>query len=332
MKRAAVIGLGTISEYHLSALAENPNIELAAVCDCDESVRDKAPERVPFYTDYVDMIEKEKPDCVHLCLPHHLHVPVAEKAVEMGCHVFSEKPVALHAEQAQEFARFEQAHPERKICICLQNRLNDTVETLKSIIESGEYGRVTGTYGIAPWSRTREYYEEKPWRAKWETAGGGCMVNQAVHTLDLLYYLGGPIRSLKGSVSQLLDYGIEVEDTVSVRLDYENGAAGMLMATNANFKNMSVQLVVQLEKAEFELADDKLYRIDGGRKELLAENERLPGAKFYFGVSHKKLINKFYEQLETDGDDYIHVKDAQMCIRLIDAIHQSSREKRTVEI
>lgn len=332
MKRAAIIGLGTISEFHTSVILQNPEIELAAVCDCDESTRANAPEGIPFYTDYVEMIEKEKPDCVHICLPHHLHVPAAKKAVEMGCHVFCEKPVALNQEQAQEFMDFEKAHPERKICICLQNRLNETVEKLKEMIESGTYGKVIGAYGIAPWSRTKEYYKEKPWRGKWETAGGGCMINQAIHTLDLLYYLGGPIQSLRGSVSQLLEYGIEVEDTVSVRLNYKNGAKGMLLATNANYKNVSVELVIELEKAEFKLVDDRLYRIDGGRMEQLAENEKLPGAKFYFGVSHKKLINQFYQQLEHGGEDYIHVKDAVMCIRLIDAIRRSDKEQRTIEI
>ena len=158
------------------------------------------------------------------------------------------------------------------------------------------------------------------------------MINQAVHTLDLMYFLGGPVRSLCGSVSRLLDYDIEVEDTVSARLNYENGAKGLLMATNANYKNMSVQLTVQMEKAEFLMADDKLYRLDGGRRELVAENAKLEGTKFYYGASHSKLIHKFYRQLENNGDDYIHVRDAVMCIRLIDAIHQSSREEKTVEI
>ena len=115
-----------------------------------------------------------------------------------------------------------------------------------------------GTKGIVPWARPKQYYDCKPWRGKWETAGGGCMINQSVHTLDLLYFLGGPVKSLRASVSQLLDYGIEVEDTVAAQLTYADGGKGLFMATNANYKNESVQIGVQLEKADFAIIENVL--------------------------------------------------------------------------
>ena len=301
MKKAAVIGLGDISPIHLAAIAGNPDIELCAVCDIDPEAGQRAPEGVPFYTDYEEMLREAKPDCVHVCLPHYLHYPVSKYFAEHGVNVFCEKPVALNTAQAKEFAALETAHPEVHIGICLQNRLNESVEMLKSIIESGEYGRVLGTKGIVPWARPKQYYDCKPWRGKWETAGGGCMINQSVHTLDLLYFLGGPVKSLRASVSQLLDYGIEVEDTVAAQLTYADGGKGLFMATNANYKNESVQIGVQLEKADFAIIENVLYRVaqDGSREEL-CEDARLPGTKFYYGASHAKLIGKFYKALE-DG-------------------------------
>ncbi len=219
------------------------------------------------------------------------------------------------------------------IGICLQNRLNDLVEMLKSIIESGEYGRVLGTKGIVPWARPKQYYDCKPWRGKWETAGGGCMINQSVHTLDLLYFLGGPVKSLRASVSQLLDYGIEVEDTVAAQLTYADGGKGLFMATNANYKNESVQIGVQLEKADFAIIENVLYRVaqDGSREEL-CEDARFPGTKFYYGASHAKLIGKFYKALEDGTDDYIHVRDAEMSIRLIDAVQEAGRTGGSVAL
>ena len=187
MKRAAVIGLGDISGIHLAAIAKNPEITLAAVCDIDVSKREGAPAGVPFYTDYQEMVEKEKPDVVHVCLPHYLHVPVSEYCAAQGCNVFCEKPVALNARQGQEFVEFEAAHPDVHMGICLQNRFNESVEMLKDIIDSGEYGKVTGAKGIVPWARPKSYYDVKPWRGKWDTAGGGCMINQSVHTLSLIH-------------------------------------------------------------------------------------------------------------------------------------------------
>lgn len=333
MKRAAVIGLGTIAPIHLHAIASNPEIELVAVCDIDPAARERAPQGVPFFADYVEMIGAVHPDVVHICLPHYLHAPVAMKAAELGCNVFCEKPVALNRKQAEAFADFADAHPEVHIGICLQNRRNRSVETLKGIIDGGEYGKVTGARGVVLWARTKEYYEAAPWRGTWTEAGGGSMINQSVHTLDLLYHLVGDIGSVRSSVSQLLEYGIEVEDTVSARLFFENGAHGLFYATNANYRNENVQIAVQMEKAEFAIENNALYRVaPDGERELVVRDDRLPGTKFYYGASHSKLINEFYTALENGTDDYIHVRDAVMSIRLIDAIQQAGRYGRRIEV
>lgn len=325
--------MGVISSIHLAAIQSNPNITLVAVCDTDESRKSEAPAGVPFYTDYKTMILEAKPDVVHICLPHYLHVPVAEEAAKLGVHVFCEKPMAMNAREGAEFAAFEAAHPDIHIGICLQNRFNESVEMLKSLIEGGEYGKVTGIRGTVPWYREKEYYEVQPWRGKWDTAGGGCMINQAVHTLDLMYHLTGDIKELKASVAQLLDYGIEVEDTVAAALSFTNGARGMFLATIANYTNESVQISVQLEKASFLITDNILYRIrEDGSKEILCEDAKLPGTKFYYGASHSKLIALFYEALEKNSQDYLHVHEALMSIRLIDAIQESGRTGKRVSL
>ncbi len=333
MKKAAVIGMGVIAPIHFAAIKDNQNITLVGVCDIEEGKRAEAPEGVPFFTDYKEMIREVKPDVVHICLPHYLHVPVSEEAARMGVHVFCEKPVAMNRKEAQEFAEFEAAHPQIHMGICLQNRSNESVERLKELIDSGEYGAVTGIRGTVPWYREKEYYEVQPWRGKWETAGGGCMINQSVHTLDLMYHLGGPVREIKAVTAQLLDYGIEVEDTVAARLTFENGANGVFLATIANYENESVQISVRTERARFLIMDNILYRIgDDGSKELLMEDAKLPGTKFYYGASHGKLIAKFYQALEDGSQDYLHVRDAVMSIRLIDAIHESSKSGHAVSV
>ncbi len=331
MKRAAVIGLGTISKTHIDAILADPNVELCAACDSDPEKQKQLSFDIPFYEDYHVMLRQEQPDCVHICLPHYLHVPVSMEAAGLGIHVFCEKPVALNAQEAQRFVEFEQENPDIHIGICLQNRRNRTVECLKELIESGQYGRITGCRGLVLWARPKSYYEESPWRGKWETAGGGCMINQSVHTLDLLYYLCGNVHSLKSSVSQLLEYGIEVEDTVAARLVFADHAQGLFFATNANSQNESVQISVSMEKADFSIEESCLYRIDkNGEKTRICEDEKLPGSRFYYGASHRKLIHEFYDALEKNNDHYIHVRDAWMSIKLIDAIQTSSKKNETV--
>lgn len=333
MKKAAVIGLGTISSIHVDAILNNPDITLVGVCDIDESKKEAAPEGVPFFTDYKEMIRTVQPDVAHICLPHYLHVPVSEEVASMGVHVFCEKPVALNYEQALAFADFEAAHPEIHMGICLQNRYNESVEALKEIIESGTYGAIKETKGVVHWFRGKNYYEEAPWRGKMETAGGGCMINQAVHTLDLLYYLGGEISDLRAIVGQLLDYDIEVEDTVAARLHYANGAHGMFLATIANYKNENVEISVQLEKADFLIQNNILYRIeDDGSKTPLVEDTRMPGTKFYYGASHRKVIGIFYDALEKGNQEYLHIKDAVMSIRLIDTILEAGKTGSCINV
>lgn len=333
MIRAAVLGLGDISWVHLDAIAENPGIELVAACDLKEELASKLPEGTPFFTDYHQMVQQVKPDVVHICLPHYLHFPVAKELVEMGVNVFCEKPVALTVAQAEEYAALEAAHPEVKICICLQNRMNETTEELKRIIDSGEYGKVTGVRGFVPWYRNPEYYSAKPWRGTWQYAGGGSMINQSLHTLDLMYYLGGDVRKIHAMVGQLNDYGIEVEGDVVARMEYANGARGLFFATNDNWTNESVQIRVALEKAVFHIEDSTLYRIyPDASREVVVKAPVLEGIKFYYGASHSKMVERFRKALENNTDDYIHVRDAVMVMRLMETIFRSAKEDRLVDV
>jgi len=331
MLKIAVIGLGDISKIHIPAIQANPNAVLTAVCDLDESLRNTVPD-VNFYTDYQEMLSKESLDCVHVCLPHYLHYPVTKVCVENGVHVFQEKPLSLNTKEGMALANLEE-ELQAKICVCFQNRYNESFELLQEIIASGQFGKMIGIKGLVPWFRPKNYYDVKPWRGKMELAGGGVMINQALHTLDLMQLLGGEIESIRGSIDQLLDYGIEVEDTASAHIHFKNGAKGLFFATNANAENSSVELEVSFEKGKFTIKDSVLTKInDDGKKEELIEDAKMPGTKFYYGASHIKLINQFYTAIINNSENYVKVKDALTSIKMIDAIRQSSEEKRIIKL
>ena len=244
--RVGVIGLGDVSMIHLHSIKSSEKAELVAVCDIDET-KSSLIENVNFYTDYIEMIQKEQLDCVHICLPHYLHYPVTKDVANLGVNVLLEKPLCLDTEEAEKFIELSDS-TDTNICICLQNRYNNTVENLKEIINSDVYGKVIGIKGLVTWNRPKEYYTVKPWRGKMDLAGGGVMINQAVHTLDLMQLLGGKIESIKGNVDNFLDYDIEVEDTANAIINFENGAKGVFFATIANATNSSVEIEVVLEK------------------------------------------------------------------------------------
>ena len=334
MMKAAIVGFGTISIVHIDAIASNPGMELVAICDINADLAAKCPAGVKFYTDYRQMVTEVKPDVVHNLLPHYLHYPVTRELVEMGCNVFCEKPIALNSQEAQQFCDLEAAHPEVKIGVCLQNRMNETTEELKKIIDSGEYGKIIGIRGFVPWRRDNTYYTAQPWRGKWKYAGGGSMINQSLHTLDLLYFLGGDIARLHAVVGQTNEYPqVEVEGDIIARLEMANGANGLFFATNNNWTNESVQIRVAMEKGVFHIEDNTLYRIHpDSSREVIVKAPKLEGIKFYYGASHARLIARFYNAVKDNTDDYIHISEGAMIVKLMDSIFRSANTGRLVEV
>ncbi len=332
MLRVGVIGLGDIAKVHIPILKAMETVELVAVCDHDQE-RWFDDQGIHFYTDYVKMLDREQLDSVHICLPHYLHKPVAMECVARGIHLFLEKPMGINMTEVREFVELEVKNPKVKMNLCLQNRLNNTSIKMKQLVESNIYGKIQGIKGIVAWHRSLDYYQTKPWRGRLDLAGGGVMINQSIHTLDLMQWIGGDIKSIQGKTSQLLDYGIEVEDTASAHLEFAEGFYGMFYATNANPYNASVELEVVLEKARLVIKDNILYRWDDRGCHVIVEDERVKGTKFYYGASHKKLIHKFYDGLVGEHEEYIPVYEGVVSMQMIDAITRSSctGEKITME-
>ncbi|WP_043922757.1 Gfo/Idh/MocA family protein [Leadbettera azotonutricia] len=330
MLKAAVIGLGVIGKVHISAIESLENAKLVAACDIDPDRNVNLPHGVAFYTDYGEMLRREKPDVAHICLPHFLHYPAAKKFAEAGINVFTEKPLALNAAEGEEYCKLENQYGV-KICLCFQNRLNSTTEALHKILQSGEYGKVTGIRGSVAWYRSKHYYEEGPWRGIMAQSGGGVMTNQAIHTLDLIqYFAGSPATRVKGSIGQVLDYGVEVEDTATGRISFANGATGFFTASIGNFADENVEINVFCEKGAFAIRDNKLFCIDGDKEEALASNSSDYAGKAVYGNSHVKLIDTFYKVLENGSGWYIHPEEGLPSLRIIDAIRESSRTGKTV--
>ena len=172
-------------------------------------------------------------------------------------------------------------------------------------------GAVKAVKGLVAWHRPETYYTTKPWRGQMEFAGGGSIINQAIHTLDLMQVLGGEIDRCKASLSNITDYDIEVEDTAVANFTFKNGARGFYMSTNAYVENSSVELQVITEKAKFTIKDNCLYRSNSsGEKELHLQDTPMQGTKFY----------------------YVTVRDALPAMLMIDAMKLSSKEKRTIEM
>lgn len=329
MLRSAVIGLGSIAPVHLAAIAGCAGAQLVAGCDVDPARQTVLPQGTRFYTSYTQLLETEKPDVAHICLPHHLHYPAAQACAERGIHVFLEKPPALDAAQARLLCGLEAKHGVH-ICVCLQNRYNASSQLLASRLQSGECGRVTGLRGAMCWRRDQSYYAAGPWRGVHAQAGGGCMINQALHTLDLLLcFAGAPLNQVNALVGNLLEFGLDVEDTAVARLRFANGVQGLFVATIANFEDADVQIEVACEKAQFCIRDKALYQKTGQGLQKLAQDDQAVPGKACYGNSHERLVGIFYDALAGSGESYPHPQDALAVMEAIDKIQAAGAAPRT---
>lgn len=322
--KVGIIGLGDVSPVHLNAIKTNPDSELAAVCDQDESLR-RFWQEVPFFTDAETMLQTMQLDVVHICLPHDLHYPMTELCVQNHVHVFLEKPVAVNYQEAllqKELA----AATDQKICVCFQNRYNQSFLKLQEILKQEATGKVLAVKGLVTWFRPESYYTAKPWRGTKKEAGYGSIINQSIHTLDLIQLIGGPLESCKASLTNLADYQIEVEDTASASFHFKTGVKAFFHATNVYTDNSSVELQVITETGKFTIKDNGLYRTNqDGRKELLVEDDLLPGTKSYYGNGHVQLIARFYKSILHGTDDYVTIEDALPSMEMIEMMDRSSK-------
>lgn len=293
MLKIGIIGNGTIAPIHMNGIRESQVAQITCICDCN---RQRSIEGVSFYTDIDEMLSSEQIDCVHICLPHYLHVPTVIKCAKKGIHVFVEKPLGLNYEETKSLFDLEEEYGV-KIGVSLQNRYNLTTLKLKELIDSKEYGELLGSKGLVIWSRDDAYYEEAPWRGSLELAGSGVMLNQSIHTLDLLSYLGGSFCSVDAKISNFSVKKWEIEDSVMARLEYRDKQAfGVFFATNGYCSNSSVELEFVLEKATFRIKDSSLYQINlvTNESKLLCTDVASQTGKNYYGTSHTVAIKHFY--------------------------------------
>lgn len=329
MKRIAIIGLGGISAVHIASILNRNLGNITAVCDIDENKINKACESIPYavgtYTDYKKMLEETNPDVVHICTPHYLHKAMTIDSMEAGADVYLEKPAAMNYEEGLEILDV-QKKTGRKVCVSFQNRVIPTNLEVKRIIESGEMGGFLGARGFMTWKREGAYYTQSGWRGKWATEGGGVLMNQSIHTLDLLYYFGGNIARTEGSAS-LRKNGdiIEVEDTAEATLFYENGKTSIFYATNCNVVDSSVQIEVFLEKGKLMLQENRLYKNTGNGYELLIDDTKdLMLGKAVWGNGHAMMMERFYASIDGKDEYYCTLEGGIQILKVIGDIYATN--------
>src|SRR6476661_4418797 len=230
--RLGIIGLGAQGSMYAKFIATGmvPNMEIGAICDPNptkaEVVHTEYP-NVPFFTDYIEMLDSGEVDAVVTCVPHYLHPEMGINALRRNIHALVEKPAGVYTQQVKELNAYAASKPDLTFAIMFNQRNNPLYTKIKEIVDSGDIGAIRHTsWIITTWWRPQGYYDQSAWRATWGGEGGGVLVNQAPHQLDLWQWLCGVPTSVFAKLGFGFRRDIAVEDEVSAMVDFGEGATG----------------------------------------------------------------------------------------------------------
>lgn len=305
--KIAIVGYGNIGKIHYEIIRKL-GYEVCAVCDIIyNKIKDL---NVNKYTDFTKMLAKERPDVVHICTPHYLHADMVIAALKRDVNVLCEKPLCIREEDVESILLAEK-RSKGKLGVCHQNRYNEENLFVKNYLKDKKpiYGQ-----GEMIWRRGADYYLKDEWRGKWKTEGGGVLINQALHTLDLLiWFFGEPIK-IDGKIENIsLTNIIEVEDTARLNCKGKNFEFDFY-ATNAGEKDNPITILIKTKDDDIKISGRSV--LINGKEQAFAKHNEFYG-KACYGTGHEPLILDFYTSIKNGCNFEINGEEAAKVVKVI---------------
>ncbi len=346
--KLGIIGVGNMGSGHIKNIQEGkcPDIEITAVADLKQSALDNLKEKLPnakFFNDPIEMMDSKEIDAVIVATPHYDHPGLSIEAMKRGIHVMCEKPAGVYTKQVVEMNEVA------KDCdvvfgMMFNQRTNPMYIKMRELIQSGKYGEIKRVnWIITTWYRTQQYYDSGDWRATWSGEGGGVLLNQCPHQLDLLQWICG----MPSKVLAKLHYGkwhdIEVEDDVTAYLEYPNGATGVFITTTGDAYG-SNRFEVQLDKAKIVAEGNNLtvleYEVSSKEYTKTATEgfKPMPSNKLEIDLStdketgHVGVLNAFSDKILGKGELIAGGIEGINGLTISNAMHLSSFTDKEVEL
>jgi len=332
--RVAVIGCGNISVMHLDSAKALDEAELVAVCDIKEERAKTTAEKygTAYYKDYLEMFEKENLDAVHICLPHYIHTNVSIDAFGFGINVISEKPMSIKYEDAVKAVETAESKG-LKYGIIFQCRYNTPSMLVKERICDGRLGKVKCGRTTLTWYRPDNYYEKSDWKGTWDKEGGGVIIDQAIHSLDLANWMIDSIPvSVQSSIHNRNHETMIVEDSAEGLIKYENGSLLSFFAMNNYFIDEPIEIRLLCENGNVRFSyDEAVIQYNDGTVEIVKNRPQkivsYTGGKDYWGTQHAVQIHQFYQSVLGLEELEISGKEALKIQRIICDIYNNSDTK-----
>jgi len=354
----AIVGCGVIGRTHVESVLSFSELALVALIDpvraradaLADEVEARTGARPPVFASIDDLVAASVPvRLVVIGTPSGLHVEQGVAALEAGAHVIIEKPLDVDLVRARRLAEAARAHSGQVCTIISQHRFDPASRIVHDAIEAGGFGRLTSAVATVPWWRSQAYYDSGDWRGTWALDGGGALMNQGVHTLDLLlWFLGRPV-SVSAEFALLAHEGVEVEDTVVATITFESGALAVLHATTAGYPGLAVRLQVQGSAGSAVIDSDELEYIHvadpsgandmglqgGGNQVGRYDAEPANGVPVdatQSATGHERQYRDLLDAVAEGRDPIVTVDEALFTLATVRAVYASATTGRKVAI
>jgi len=336
-----IIGTGMISHFHAAAIKAIPNANLIGVYgrNLSSSQSFAAQHNCTSYATLDELLQNSNIDIVTIATPSGAHLEPVLKAAENGKHVLCEKPLEVSEERIRKMITHCQQH-QVVLSGIFNRRFNPAVEKLKSVINVNAFGKIALAQARIEWYRDQAYYDSAAWRGTMDLDGGGVLMNQSIHTIDLLLYFMGPVKRLSASTTLIAHEGIEVEDTAVALLEFENGALGSINASTAcwSAEGIPAEISILGSKGNVCLQDDKFKRWEFQDESLMDEivkENRVNDKSTALGANDPNAINALGHQLNFENlvssikenkVPFINGTEAMKSVSLINHIYKSAAQ------
>ncbi len=338
-----IIGTGVIADFHARAVTQS---EGGILTGCYDTVQSKAQEFAKkygcrFYSSLKEMLTDPAMAAVSICTPSGAHLEPALEVLDAGKHLIVEKPLEVTVDRCSKMIR---AAENRNLLLTgiFPYRFSKSARLLKEAVERGRFGKLTLGDAYVKWFRNQEYYDQAGWRGTWNLDGGGALMNQSIHAVDLLQWLMGPVTEVSAYTGTLAHQRIEVEDTAVAALKFSNGAMGVVEGSTAVYPGYRKRIEISGNRGSVVLTEETFeawnFEKSEPEDELILENSKkkvMGGASdpTAFDISgHLSQINNFINSLEKKETLLIDGAEAAKAVEIIQAIYRSAETGKPVSL
>ncbi len=346
MVKCGIIGCGVIAPTHIEGFQKLTGVAVTHLCDLipERAETLAAKYGVPrISTDSRELFADPEVDLVSICTDHGSHCRLFTDALNAGKHVIAEKSPGRTSDDLAAMVRAAEEHPELVAAGIFQHRYEPVNQTLREIIAAGKFGTLLSVNLNFNCLRTNAYYQKDAWRGTQKFEGGGVLINQAIHYIDLLCFLFGGIKNLTARTANLTHQGVtEVEDTAAVLLEFSSGVSGVVTATNSSATEWQNLLAVSGDRLFLEFGNEKLRRIDSPDAALAAEvrsalekstaDARKSLGKSYYGGGHTAQLADVVESIRMKRQPAVTIRDAANTAAVVMAVYESAKSGSRVGV